>query len=467
MIRLLQKLDRSRSIESSIIVPCPNGLEFAGYQKACIDYASRRKDCLIADAPGVGKTIEAIGCFNFSSARKILIICPGFLKPNWRDEVLKWDIKKLSVGIMKGMKGELPETDVVIINYEILKPYRERLRQIDWDFIVVDEAHKLKNKKADRTREIFGGVKRNTEGKIVEKVTPIRSERRLFLTGTPALNGKPKELWNLIQQLDPEGLGADWFYYAKRYCKLQELKFGDKHVGWKWDGCDNLSELQQLMRERFMVRRTKSAVLPFLPEKRRTIIPIESGVRLRKQLDAELLEFEEWAKGREKAYLEMPEFGDFSKKLLETGLSMVEPSIELIENELEELDKLFVMCYHNKVSEEIAKAFPGCILINGNIPVDKRHGLVVLFQTEPTIPLLIGTMGSVGEGETATATDRMIFPERSWVPGQVTQAEDRIHRRGQDKHVLYKHLVREGSLAERQVRTLIAKQESTDKMLDI
>ena len=466
MIRLFQKSDLSRATESSIMVPCPDGLELAGYQRACVDYASRRKDCLIADAPGVGKTIEAIACLNFHSSRKILVVCPGFLKPNWRDEVLKWDTNKLSVGIMKGMKGELPETDVVIINYEILKPYRERLRQINWDFIIVDEAHKLKNKKADRTREVFGGIKRNSEKKIVDRVTPIPSERRLFLTGTPALNGKPKELWNLIQQLDPHGLGADWFYYAKRYCQLQELKFGNEHVGWKWDGCDNLAELQQIMRERFMIRRTKEEVLPFLPPKRRVVIPIESGERLRKQIDKELLEFEKWAQGREEVFLENPPLGDFSKKMLETGLSMVEPTVEIVENDLDEHNKIVVACYHNQVAREIAALFPGCILINGEISVDKRHPLVLQFQNDPGIKLLIGTVGSVGEGETLTAAKLMVLPERPWTVGAMTQMEDRIHRRGQKDSVLFKHLVREGSISERQVRILIRKQETQDKMLD-
>jgi len=65
-----------------------------------------------------------------------------------------------------------------------------------------------------------------------------------------------------------------------------------------------------------------------------------------------------------------------------------------------------------------------------------------------------------------TAARVMIFPERAWTPGQVTQAEDRIHRRGQNEQCLYKHLVLEGSLAERQVKILLDKQEKNDRMLD-
>ena len=470
-------MDPSRAVTSKLEVPCPDGLHYDPYQRAAVEYAIKRKDTLIGDAPGVGKTIEAIATINFEKwAKKILIICPGFLKPNWRDEFLKWDVKHLTVGIMKGMKGELPETDVVIVNYEILKPYRERLRLIEWDFIVVDEAHKLKSKKADRTREIFGGVKRNAEKKIIDRCSAITARKRLFLTGTPSLNGKPKELWNIIQQLDPGGLGSDWFSYATRYCKLQELTSLDPATGRKvrigciWDGADNLEELQQKMRFKFMIRRLKEDVLKDLPPKRRMIIPIEVGQKDRKLLDRELEEFDNWIRGRihnqDEEYFEMPAFGDFSKRMVETGLRMVEPCIEIVRSEQETFDKIVVMCYHNEVSERIREAFPDALLVNGTVPAEKRHALVQRFQNEPSIPQLIGTIGSMGEGETATAASLMIFPERSWVPGAVTQAEDRIHRRGQTKNALYKHLVEQGGLAERQVRKLVKKQDDCDKILD-
>lgn len=472
MIRLFNKRDLSRALESNIVVPCPDGLKYDPYQLAAIDYAIRRKDTLIGDAPGVGKTIEAVGVVNLSDARRILIICPGYLKPNWRKEFFKWDIKSLTIGICKGKKGDLPETDVVIINYDLLKAHRDQLRERVWDTVIIDEAHKLKSKKADRTMEVFGGIKRQDK-KIVDRCDRIPSDSRLFLTGTPALNGKPKELWNIIRACDPEGLGANWFTFAKRYCQLREIERYDRaqnklvHQGWWWDGCENLAELQKLMRERFMIRRLKSDVMKDLKPKRRMVIPIESGARLRKQLDKELEDFDTWAAGRgDEALLDMPALEGFSAKMLENGLSMVEPAVEIIKDDLEEFDKIVCMVYHNEVAAKIHEEFPGSLLVSGDVPVDDRHAIVEQFQTDTKKPLLVGTVGSAGEGETMTASRLMILPERSWVPGTNTQAEDRIHRRGQTEQALYKHLVREGSLAERQVHVLIQKQEKTDTMLD-
>lgn len=480
MIRLIQRkryYDPSRSLTSSLVVPCPEGLQYDGYQRAGVEYAIPRKSTLFGDAPGLGKTIQAIGLANFLKMQLILVICPGFLKEHWVREFNKWKILPLEVGyVANGKPAEFGH--VVIINYELLKKHREHLREINWDLLVVDEVHKIKNKRADRTREIWGGIKRNEIGKIIERVTPIRAAKYIYLTGTPSLNGKPKELWPLIQQCDPTGLGADWYWFAKRYCKLAELTRYDLkrgvpeknyqvHVGWKWDGCENEEEMQARMRLIFMVRRLKSDVMKDLKPKIRLAIPIPVSGKIGKAFLEEARLFDEYAKGRDLTEIELPEFGDFAKKMHELGLQMVQPAIEVAEHESSNHDKVVIMCYHNEVARQIAAHFgTGCVLINEDVPPTKRQALVDRFQNEPDVHYAVGTQGCCQEGFTMTAAHLMIFAERNWVPGLVTQAEDRIHRRGQKDQAVYKHLVLAGSLADRQIHTLFDKQERADKLLD-
>lgn len=468
--------DPSRALTSDLVVPCPSGLSYDPYQIAGIEYSSLRQNSLNGDDPGSGKTIQAIGLCNLLlDIRRVLIICPGFLKPHWRREFLKWDIKGLSVGIAEGIHGTFPGTDVCIVNYEILKAYRAPLRAQPWDLMIIDEVHKLKSKKADRTRETWGGIRRDSSTKkIVERVSPIPCKRQLCLTGTPTLNGKPKELWNLIQVMDPTGLGADWFTYAKRYCSLQEItgfefvngQRKETHVGWMWDGCENEQELQEYMRAKFMIRRLKADIMPQLKPKRRMIVPIQPGKALRKVLDKQMKEYDAYAKGREELLLET-DFGGFSTKMLEVGLVMVDPCIEIAESDLEEYNKIVIACYHKEVAQKIADAFGSkSLLITGEVPAKTRQAIVDWFQTDPGFTVLVCTIGAGGVGFTMTASKLMIFPERSFVPGDVTQMEDRIHRRGQTEQVMYKHLVMEGSLSERQVQMLVAKQERADNLLD-
>lgn len=478
-VRLTEASDPSRALTSSIEVICPYGKKYAPFQLAAVEYSRTRTSVLIGDEPGVGKTIEAIAIMNDDpSLRKVLLVGPAFLKPHWRKELAAWDMHNHSVAIVEGKSAEWPDTDVVIINYDILQDYRAQIRSLQWDLLVVDEIHKLATKKAARTREVFGGIKyekrieRGKEIKVeVDRVTAIPARRKVYMTGTPSLNGKPKELWPLLQSIDPHDIGSNWFAYAKRYCKLQEMtrfnfQTGQKeHMGWMWDGRDNLGELQERMRKNFMIRRLKADVLIDLPPKRRMVIPITPGVRDGKMYAKELLDFKEWAKGRKDVMFEMPEFGDFSKRMLETGLKMVKPCIEIVESDLEEHECLLVACFHKEVAEKIHAELKNFALITGDTPPAQRVAIVDRFQSGE-FDGIVGTVGSMGIGLTSTRAALMLLPERSWVPADVTQMEDRIHRFGQTKNALYKHLVFEGSVLEYQVHSLIQKQEANDEMLD-
>jgi SNF2 family DNA or RNA helicase len=169
-------------------------LDYLPYQKAGILYAAERDDTLIGDSPGLGKTIQAIGLINHLGLQCGLIVCPATLKLNWLKEMLKWLVdKNLTVGVAYG--GDIPDTDFVIINYDILARNRDALWAERWDILVCDEAQYLSNGESKRTRVVFGTytmdwttkkVRRKPE-RIkqrhggVEKVTCLRANTRLML----------------------------------------------------------------------------------------------------------------------------------------------------------------------------------------------------------------------------------------------------------------------------------------------
>lgn len=85
----------SRATDADILVPAPEGLSYLGYQKAGIAYAAARRDTLIADEPGLGKTIQALGLANMalSDAKpfvRMLVVGPKISLWNWRRETEKW-----------------------------------------------------------------------------------------------------------------------------------------------------------------------------------------------------------------------------------------------------------------------------------------------------------------------------------------------------------------------------------------
>lgn len=417
------------------------------------------------------------------------MICPSSLKLNWKKEWLKWDVKSLSIGIVSAGKKTFPETDVVILNYDMLGKFQNSLRAVEWDLLIIDECHYLKEGKTGRTQEVFGrkkarvqkrtrtveieladGTKKKVKEQYdreVDALEPLKARRRVFLTGTPIVN-RPKEMWPLVQSLDPDGLGSNWKRYAERYCNGMQTRFG-----YDWSGSSNLPELQEKLRSRFMIRRLKMDVLKELPAKRRQIISLEAeGTAILKIIEKEkktYAEYEEALKSGEFSF-ETPAFQEISRVRKETAVAKIPYVVDHLKGILEDgTDKIVVMVHHYEVVDNLIAALRefGVVSVDGRTSNENRQKAVDAFQEDPDIRVFVGTIKAAGVGLTLTASSTVIFAELDWVPGNVTQAEDRVHRIGQRNAVMIYHLVLEGSLDERMVEIIIEKQKTIDSALDV
>ena len=154
--KALASIEASRATRADVAIPAPEGLDYLPYQKAGIAYAMEREGTLIGDDMGLGKTMQAIGAINADpEARRVLIICPASLKLNWAKELRKWLVRPLTIGVADGKFW--PNTDIVIINYDVVAKHRARIDAVEWDNLTVDECHYLKNPKAQRTKAVLGG----------------------------------------------------------------------------------------------------------------------------------------------------------------------------------------------------------------------------------------------------------------------------------------------------------------------
>jgi SWI/SNF-related matrix-associated actin-dependent regulator 1 of chromatin subfamily A len=474
-------IEASRAVATEITIPAPDGLEYLPYQKAGIAYAMARQNTLIGDEMGLGKTIQALGLIATDpSIQNVLVICPASLKLNWRNETRKWLIRPMDVTVINGRWPERV-SGVVIANYEQIQKHRTQIDAVSWDLLIVDEAHFLKNTKAQRTAAVLGKWDRDE----TKRIAPIAARRRVFLTGTPIVN-RPIELWSLVRALDPKGLGANFKRFTERYCNAH-------HNGWGMDysGARNLPELQAKARAAFMVRRLKADVLTELPPKRRQVIVLpapqgeaataiseemaavarheETMIRLRAAV--ELSKASEDPRDYADAVSRLSEaaraaFTELSKLRHKTALAKLPMVVEHVREALDSDEKLVVMCWHIDVVEALAREFPGCAVVTGETAVDARQGEVDRFQTDPACRLFIGTIRAAGVGITLTASSHVVFAELDWVPGNLSQSEDRCHRIGQRNNVLVQHLVLDGSLDARMAHVVVAKQDVLDRALD-
>ena len=431
-----ETLQASRATDSEIVIPAPGDLEYLPYQKAGIAYAASRKSVLIGDEMGLGKTIQALGLINLDfTIQTVLIVAPKSLLLNWQREAEKWLTRAV---------------DLAVINYDMVWK-RADLTERTWDLVVYDESQYLKNPKAKRTVASLA----------------IQARRRVFLTGTPILN-RPVELWPMVNAIDPDGMGKSFFGFAQRYCGARQVRAGRKMV-WDFTGASNLEELQDKMRQKFMVRRLKADVLKELPAKRRQIIPLEANgassiLKAEKKL-IEQLGFEEAARaleGKSAAFTEM------AKLRHELGVAKVDKALDHIKDMLDSVEKVIVFAHHHDVIDGLQAGLAeyGIVTVTGQTPGADRQAAVDRFQADPGCRVCLGNIKAAGVGLTLTAASTVVFVESDWTPGWMQQAEDRAHRIGQTESVLVQYLVFDESMDAVLAQTLVSKADISDRALD-
>lgn len=456
-------VDASAADDAEIDVPAPEGLEYLPFQLAGIAYAQSRTATLIADEMGLGKTIEAIGLINADpSINSVLVICPASVKINWHRELERWLTRPLTVGIVN---GKMPDVDVRITNYEMLR----KITLSPVDLLIVDEAHYIKNPKAQRT-------------KVVAQWATY-AKRKLLMTGSPIVN-RPIELHSLLTILDPEGW--PFWTYAQRYCAAHKTKWG-----WDFSGASNLPELQRRLRARIMVRRLKADVLSELPPKIRQLITLspagysailqaEADMQAGVDADIEKLEMlRDLAEmvGDTEAYDQavrdlhsrhLVAFEEMSRVRHDTAVAKAPAVAEHVLGLLDSVDKVVVMAHHHDVVDILTEALAeyGVVSLTGRDNQADRQTSIDRFQDHPEVRVFVGSIQAAGIGITLTAASTVVFAELDWVPGNMSQAEDRCHRIGQTDSVLVQHVVLDGSIDARLAKTLVEKQAVITMAID-
>ena len=448
-------VEQSHLTKAEVDIPHPPGLEYRPFQKAGIAYALEHQNVLIADEPGLGKSIEALGVINSDdSIKNALIVCPASLKLNWEREARKWLVRDFQISVINGTRKPFPPGGVVVINYDILSGYRRVIDQVEWDVLICDESHMIKNPKSARSKAVIGNWHRDPS----KRIEPIKAKRRLFLTGTPILN-KPIELWTTIHSLDPKTWGS-WKDYTRKYCDARETRFG-----LDVSGASNLTELQDRLRARIMVRRLKSEVMTELPPKQRQVIVLPSKTSVLKREKKFAATLEAMLAG---ADIPPVEFESMSKVRHETALDKIPDAIDHIKALMEEHQKVVVMCHHRDVLEAIAEGVRefGVVRLQGGDSEAAKQDAVDRFQNDPDVRIFLGSIRAAGVGITLTAASLLLFVELDWVPGIMTQAEDRIHRIGAVGSVLVQHLVFADSIDARMAEAIVEKQGIIEQALD-
>lgn len=498
----------SRAITPSFfkaLVPEWNDIVADPYQHAAVEYRIGRRHCLIADAPGLGKTGEALLFGNAIQAKYTLCVVPASLRLNWEREIRMWStIERVTTyPVLKAKDGVSLLHNFVIISYDLLRNSNILAALMDerWDHLILDEAHALKDPKGNkRTKAICGWMDGSNP---VDGLADV-SDRITLLTGTPMPN-QPVEIYNAARLLDHsciDHLSLDGFkneYYEEgggmvrgpvlitkdEYGEPCEPHYVSKlHFSAEVRNVPvNHDDLQYRLRRSIMVRRLKEDVLTQLPPKQWHPFPIVPNAKIKKVLSNPA-----WTKVERLYEIDphafdtgIPVDGAVSTAMRELGEAKAPIVADYIEDLLQSgVEKILVGAWHRNTVDGVGNtglsvlhylrkrlSKYGVAYMDGGTTPRRKQDEVDAFQNDPDIRVIIGQLATIGEGHTLTAAQDAVFAEFYWVPGKNDQLLDRLHRRGQEGGYVLGHIpVVEGSMDERVIGTAVEKSRHIHKALD-
>ncbi|MGP6159176.1 MAG: DEAD/DEAH box helicase [Vulcanimicrobiaceae bacterium] len=416
-----------------------------------------RGRAILADEVGLGKTIEAALVLSELYVRRLvrrtLIVVPAGLVPQWCEELeRKFALPVLELGSEAWERTLRPwEASIIVASLATARrsPWRNATEKIDWDLVIVDEAHRLKNP-------------RSASAQLVKS---LRARRLLLLTATPVEN-RLDDLFQLVNIVVPGLLGTPKEFRV-RYASAAANA-----------SAAQLAPLQARMAD-VMVRHRRSEVALMLPRRLAETLAVAPGedesdlYRLvservretaRRASSAQLLGLRSVLRTAGSsaralgASLERAGWADLAARARRLASRKSQVLLRLLARHRERGEKAIVFTAFRRTLDELAETaraagIPAAVY-HGSL--SRREKIETMNAFRGTAPVLLSSEAA-GEGRNLQFCHVMINYDLPWNPMQIEQRLGRIHRIGQDHDVALTNLVGVGTIEERILRVLEAK----------
>ena len=459
---MLMRVEKDEKLDFSLLK-----VELFPYQKDGVQFATFREGAILADEMGLGKTIQAIATavmkkklFGF---KKCLVICPASLKAQWKQEIERFSHE--TAEIIEGMPARRREiyrhgeTYFIIANYETVLRDVLEMNRMQPDFIILDEAQRIKN---------FSTVTANN-------IKQLQKKHALVITGTPIEN-RLTDLYSVMQFVDPGYLAPLW-EFSYQHCYFDESK-KDKITGYY-----NLQQLKERLSP-ILLRREKSKVLQDLPQLTQINVPVDMH---REQKDYHTSFGQAASRILGKKFLTPYDMQRLM--LLLANMRMVCDCTYLIDKEtyhspkLDELEHILLEKFDlphcerkiiifsewtnmlNIIGKMLHRNGIGYVQLSGKVAVKHRGQLIKKFESDPECKVFLSTDAG-GSGLNLQMADTVINFELPWNPAKKNQRIGRIDRLGQmSKQLTVLNFISRGSIEIKIASGLTLKQNLFDGVL--
>ncbi|KAK4435640.1 TATA-binding protein-associated factor BTAF1 [Sesamum alatum] len=470
---------------------------------------------ILCDDMGLGKTLQASSIVASDIAEHIaankgedlppsLIICPSTLVGHWVYEIEKFIDPSLLTTVQyigsaqerSSLRSQFNKHNAIVTSYDVVRKDIDYLKQLFWNYCILDEGHIIKNSKS----------------KVTSAVKQLKAKHRLILSGTPIQNNV-LDLWSLFDFLMPGFLGTERQFqatYGKPLLAARDPKCSAK------DAEAGVLAMEALHKQvmPFLLRRTKDEVLSDLPEKiiqdrYCDLSPVQlklyeqfSGSHVKQEISNMVKQNDDAGPPKASSHVfqalqyllklcshPLLVVGEKIPESLLPMLSELVPANSDITGELHKIHHSPKLVALQEIMEECgigvdASSSEGTITVgqhrvlifaqhkalldiiekdlfqahmknvtylrlDGSVEPEKRFEIVKAFNSDPTIDALLLTTHVGGLGLNLTSADTLVFMEHDWNPMRDHQAMDRAHRLGQRKVVNVHRLIMRGTLEEK------------------
>jgi superfamily II DNA or RNA helicase len=457
--------------------------ELRAYQKVGLGWLGflqefRINGCL-ADDMGLGKTVQVLAMLDQRRQRAVegngrrapsLAVVPRSLVFNWIEEAKRFtpQLRVLDyTGLQRSsLAGRLEQYDLVITTYGTMQRDILKLKDIRFDYAILDESQAIKNAHSQRAKAS----------------RLLKADHRLAMTGTPVENHLG-ELWSLLEFLNPGMLGTSSVFQDISKKATVSALADDAAAGAASKESEGLSLLRRALGP-LILRRTKQQVLTELPNKTEQTLHCDLEGKQRTRYE-ELRTYyraalsERIAKtGINKAKIHVLEAllrlrqaaihpGLIDKDAVDESSAKLDVLMEQLREIVDEGHKALVFSQFTSflaiVRSRLDREKMVYEYLDGR--TRQRQECVERFQNDPACPLFLISLKAGGHGLNLTAADYVFILDPWWNPAVEAQAIDRAHRIGQERHVFAYRLIARDTVEEKIVELQRTKRDLADAIV--